>query len=157
MLITNVVFLILSKLLVLSITQRWGNTAQMSYTAHTTKPILETTQEKKKESCTYLKVEVDNNCLCQQWGQCNLSQLNNTLIFISTVVVLIIWDDNEYIVVVYRAVSSMITSLAVAVTLIEMFWCTTTFQKECYTVFLTVSTTVRNQHALTLNQNCINV
>jgi len=33
----------------------------------------------------------------------------------------------------------------------------TTFQKECHTVFLTVNTTVRNQHALTLNQNYIDV
>ncbi len=32
-----------------------------------------------------------------------------------------------------------------------------TFQKECHTAFLTVSTTVRNQYALTLNQNCIDV
>ena len=33
----------------------------------------------------------------------------------------------------------------------------TTFQKECHTAFLTVSTTVRNQHVLTLNQNHIDV
>jgi len=32
-----------------------------------------------------------------------------------------------------------------------------TFQKEHYTAFLTVNTTVRNQHALTLNQNCVDV
>ncbi len=32
-----------------------------------------------------------------------------------------------------------------------------TFQKEHHTAFLTVSTTVRNQHVLTLNQNCIDV
>ncbi len=38
-----------------------------------------------------------------------------------------------------------------------MFWCTTTFQKECHIAFLTVNTTVRNQHTLTLNQNCIDV
>jgi len=43
------------------------------------------------------------------------------LIFIDAVVVLIIQDDNEYIIVVYRAVSNMITSLAVAATFIEMF------------------------------------
>jgi len=79
------------------------------------------------------------------------------LTLIDAVVVLIIWDNNEYIVVVYEAVSSMITSLAVAVTFIEMFWCTTTFQKECHNAFLTVSTTVRNEHTLTLNQNCIDV
>jgi len=42
------------------------------------------------------------------------------LTFISTVIVLIIQDNNEYIVVAYRAVSSIITSLAVAATLIEM-------------------------------------
>ncbi len=48
-------------------------------------------------------------------------------------------------------------SLAVVATFIEMFWCTMTFWKEHHTVFLTVSTIVRNQHALTLNQNCIDV
>jgi len=32
-----------------------------------------------------------------------------------------------------------------------------TFQKEHHTAFLIVSTTVRNQHVLTLNQNCIDV
>ena len=32
-----------------------------------------------------------------------------------------------------------------------------TFQKEHHITFLTVSTTVRNQHASTLNQNCIDV
>ncbi len=79
------------------------------------------------------------------------------LIFISTIVVLIIWDDNEYIIIVYRAVSSMIMSLTVVTTLTEMFWHTMTFQKEHHTAFLTVSTTVRNQHSLTLNQNCIDV
>jgi len=69
----------------------------------------------------YFKVEVNNNCLCQQQGQCNLSQFSNALILISAVVVLIIQDDNEYIVIAYRAVSSMITSLAVAATFTEMF------------------------------------
>ncbi len=38
-----------------------------------------------------------------------------------------------------------------------MFWGTTTFWKECHTVFLTADTTVKNQHTLTLNQNDINV
>ncbi len=51
----------------------------------------------------------------------------------------------------------MITLFAVAVTLTEMFWHTTTFQKECHITFLTVSTTVRNQYASTLNQNHIDV
>jgi len=32
-----------------------------------------------------------------------------------------------------------------------------TFQKKCHITFLTVSTTVKNQHILTLNQNCIDV
>jgi len=68
----------------------------------------------------YLKVEVNNNHLCQQQGQCNLSQFSNVFILISTVVVLIVQDDNEYIVIVYRAVSSMIRSLAVVTTLTEM-------------------------------------
>jgi hypothetical protein len=48
MLITNDAFLILLKLLVLSITEV-RHTAQMSYTAYTTKSILEATQEKKKK------------------------------------------------------------------------------------------------------------
>jgi len=43
------------------------------------------------------------------------------LILIDTVVVLIVQDDDEYIVIAYRAANSMITSLAVAATLIEMF------------------------------------
>ncbi len=43
------------------------------------------------------------------------------LILIDIVIVLIIQDDNEYIVVVYRAVSSMIMSLAIVATLTEMF------------------------------------
>jgi len=86
-----------------------------------------------------------------------LSQLSNTLILIDAVVVLIIWDDNEYIIIAYRAVSSMIMSLAVVATFIKMFWHMMTFWKEHHTVFSTVDTTVRNQHVLTLNQNCINV
>jgi len=48
-------------------------------------------------------------------------------ILIDAVVVLIVQDDNEYIIVAYKAVSSMITSLAVAATFTEMFWCTMTF------------------------------
>ncbi len=51
----------------------------------------------------------------------------------------------------------MITSLTVVTTFIKMFWCMMTFQKEHHTVFLTVSTTVRNWHALTLNQNYVDV
>jgi len=43
------------------------------------------------------------------------------LILIDVIIVLIVQDDNEYIIVVYEAVSSMIMSLAVAATLIEMF------------------------------------
>jgi len=43
------------------------------------------------------------------------------LTFINIIVVLIIQDNDEYIIVVYEAVSSMIMSLAVAATLIEMF------------------------------------
>ncbi len=38
-----------------------------------------------------------------------------------------------------------------------MFWCMMTFQKECHITCLTVDITGRNQHTLTLNQNCINV
>jgi len=43
------------------------------------------------------------------------------LILIDTVIVLIIQDDNENIIVVYRTVSSVIISLAVTITLTEMF------------------------------------
>jgi len=43
------------------------------------------------------------------------------LTLIDTVVVLIIQDNNENIIVAYRTVSSVITSLAVTATLIEMF------------------------------------
>ena len=43
------------------------------------------------------------------------------LILIDVIIVLIVQDDNEYIIVVYEAVSSMIMSLAVAATLTEMF------------------------------------
>ncbi len=105
----------------------------------------------------YLKIKVNNDHSCQQQSWCNSSQFSNALTLIDTVVILIVWDDNEHIIVVYRAVSSMIMSLTVVTTLTEMFWCTMTFQKECHITFLTVSTTDRNQHTLTLNQNCINV
>ncbi len=43
------------------------------------------------------------------------------LTLIDTVVVLIIQDDNENIIVAYRTVSSVIMSLTVTTTLIEMF------------------------------------
>jgi len=43
------------------------------------------------------------------------------LILIGVIVILIVQDDNEYIIVAYKAVNSMIMSLAVAATLIEMF------------------------------------
>ncbi len=43
------------------------------------------------------------------------------LILIDTVVVLIIQDDNENVIVAYRTASSVVTSLAVTVTLTEMF------------------------------------
>ena len=72
-------------------------------------------------------LEVSNDRLCQQWGWCNLPQFNNTLTLISIIVVLIVQNDNEYIIAVYRAVSSMIMSLTVVTTLIEMFWCMMTF------------------------------
>ncbi len=104
----------------------------------------------------YLRVDIDDNCPHQQ-HQCDLSWLSSTFILIDTVVVLIVWDDNKNIIVAYRTVSSVVTPLAVTATFIKMFWHTTTFQKECYTVCLTVDTTGRNQHTLTLNQNCIDV
>jgi len=104
----------------------------------------------------YLRGNIDDNCSYQQC-QCDLSWLSSTFILIDIVVVLIIQDDNENIIVVYETVSSMITSLAVTVTLTEMFWHMMTFWKERHTVCLTVDTTDRNQHILTLNQNHIDV
>ncbi len=104
----------------------------------------------------YLRVNIDDDCLCWQC-QCDLPWLSSMLTLIDTVIVLIIWDDNENVIVAYRTASSVVMSLAVTATLTEMFWCTTTFQKECHTTFLTVNTTSRNQHTLTLNQNCIDV
>jgi hypothetical protein len=144
MLITNDAFLILSKLLVLSITQRWGIQLRCHTQSVWLEPILKAMQEKKR-SHMYLKVKVDNDRSHWQQGWCNSPQFSNALILIDTVVVLIVQDDNEYIIVAYRTVSSMIMSLAVAATLTEMFWCMT-FQKSVILMFLTVSTTVRNQH-----------
>ncbi len=107
----------------------------------------------------YLRDNIDDNHPHWQWRWCDLPWLSSTLILIDivVVVVLIIWDDNENIIVVYRTVSSVVTSLAVITTLIKMFWCTTTFWKECHIMCLTVCTTGRNQHTLTLNQNHIDV
>jgi len=104
----------------------------------------------------YLRGNIDDDRPCQQ-HQCNLSWLSSRLILIHIVVVLIIWDDNENIIVAYRTASSVITSLAVTVTLTEMLWHTMTFQKKCHIMCLTVDTTDRNQHILTLNQNYIDV
>ncbi len=104
----------------------------------------------------YLRGNIDDNHPCWQcW--CDSSWLSSRLTLIDIVVILIIWDDNENIIVAYRTVSSVVMPLAVITTLIEMFWHTTTFQKEHHTVCLTVDTTVRNQHISTLNQNCIDV
>ncbi len=104
----------------------------------------------------YLRGNIDDNHPHQQhW--CDSSWLSSRLILIGIVVILIVWDDNENVIVAYRTVSSMITSLAVTATLTEMFWCTTTFQKECHITCLTVCTISKNQHTLTLNQNCIDV
>ena len=47
--------------------------------------------------------------------------LSSRLTLIDIVVVLIIQDDNENIIVVYRTANSVIMSLAVTVTLTEMF------------------------------------
>jgi len=104
----------------------------------------------------YLRVDIDDDCSHQQC-QCDLSWLRSMLILIDTVVVLIVWDDNENVIVAYRTVSSVVTPLTVTATFTEMFWHTITFQKECHIMFLTVNTTGRNQHTLTLNQNCIDV
>jgi len=84
--------------------------------------------------------------------------LRNLLTLISLIIVIIvIQNDNDNIIVAYRAASSMITSFTVAVTFFEMLWHTITFQKECHTAFLTVCTTVKNQHITSLNKNCIYV
>ncbi len=104
----------------------------------------------------YLRINIDDNC-SHQWCWCDLPWLSSTLTLIDIVVVLIIQDDNENIIVVYRTVSSVVTSLTVITTFTEMFWCTTTFQKKCHITFLTVNTISRNQHLLTLNQNHIDV
>ncbi len=104
----------------------------------------------------YLRGDIDDDRpRWQCW--CDSSWLSSRLILIDIVVILIIWDDNENVIVAYRTVSSVVTSLAVIATLTEMFWCTTTFQKECHITFLTVDTISRNQHTLTLNQNHIDV
>jgi len=112
--------------------------------------------QRRKKNCTYLRVNIFDDCSYQQ-HQCDLSWLSSMFILIDTIVVLIIWDDNENIIIAYETASSVIMSLTVIVTFIEMFWHTTTFWKECYTVFLKVNIIDRNQHTLTLNQNCINV
>jgi len=74
----------------------------------------------------YLKSNIDDDHLCQ-WHWCDLSWLSSMLTLINIIVVLIIWDDNENIIVAYETVSSVIMSLAVTATLTEMFWCTMTF------------------------------
>jgi len=51
----------------------------------------------------------------------------------------------------------MITLLTVVTTFFEMLWCMMTFWKEHHITFLTVYTTVRNQHITSLNKNCIYV
>jgi hypothetical protein len=56
----------------------------------------------------------------------------------------------------YKAVSSVITSLAVAATLIEMFWCMMTFQKSIILCFWQ-SAQLTEINTLTLNQNHIDV
>ncbi len=105
----------------------------------------------------YLRGDIDDDRLCWQQCWCNSPWLSSMFTLIDIVVVLIVWDDNENIIVAYRTVSSVVMSLAVTVTLIEMFWHTTTFWKEHHTTCLTVDTIVRNQHILTLNQNYIDV
>jgi len=112
----------------------------------------------RKRDHMYLRVEVDNNSSHQQWCWCNSSLLRNLLTLTDLIVVIIvIQNNNDNIVVAYRAVSSVITSLTVSVTFFEMLWCMTTFWEKCYTAFLTVCTTVRNQHITSLNKNCIYV
>jgi len=68
----------------------------------------------------YLRGDIDDDRPHQQC-QCDLSQLSSRLTLIDIVVVLIIQDDNENIIVAYRTVSSVITSLTVITILIEMF------------------------------------
>ena len=68
----------------------------------------------------YLRVNIDDDCLHWQ-RQHDLSWLSSTLILIDTVVILIVWDDNENIIVVYKTVSSVVMSLAVIATFIKMF------------------------------------
>jgi hypothetical protein len=54
------------------------------HTAHTTKQA----QYKEKEELYVFKVDIDDDCLCQQC--CVICQLSSMLILIDTVVVLII-------------------------------------------------------------------
>jgi len=68
----------------------------------------------------YLRGDIDDNCSHQQ-HQCDLPQLSSTLILIDIVVVLIIQDDNENVIVAYRTASSVVMSLTVITTFIEMF------------------------------------
>jgi hypothetical protein len=85
----------------------------------------------RKKDCTYLRVEVDNNSLCQQQCWCNLLLLRNSLILTDLIIVIIvIQDDNDNIIVAYEAVSSVITSLTVAVTSLKMLWHMMTFWKS---------------------------
>ncbi len=75
----------------------------------------------------YLRGNIDDNHPHQQQCWCDSPWLSSTLTLIDIVVVLIIQDDNENIIVVYRTVSSVIMSLAVTATLIKMFWHMMTF------------------------------
>ena len=112
----------------------------------------------RKRDYMYLRVKVNNNNLCWQQCWCNLLLLRNSLILTDLIIVIIvIQDDNDNIIVAYEAVSSVITLLTVAVTSLKMLWHMMTFWKKHHIAFLTVCTTVRNQHITFLNKNCIYV
>jgi hypothetical protein len=102
----------------------------------------------------YLKVEVNNNCLWQQVMQS--VWFSNALTLIDTVVVLI----SRWQWVHHCCVQSSEQHDHVTCSCCNTHWNVLMYNnisKECHTAFLTVSTTVRNQHTLTLNQNCIDV
>jgi hypothetical protein len=159
MLITNDAFLILSKLLVLS-TKRWG-TLLRCHTAHTTRlykchtqPVqLNKHSAKKKEELYVFKSNIDDNhphssgVILLSWAAGSFS-LTSLLLFSSSR-----WQWEHHCCI--QNSKHVVTSLAVTATLIEMFWCTMTFQKMSYCVWQLIQQQ-KSTH-LTLNQNCIDV
>jgi hypothetical protein len=76
----------------------------------------------------YLRGNIDDNHLCQQHWCILLSWAAGS--FSLTLLLFSLFKMTMRTSLLYRTVSSMIMSLAVTATLIEMFWCMTTFQKS---------------------------